>query len=392
MLLVWFELPDRPEMLKYFIDMADEIEFIHLWFNHPSERDTDLSPFERIYWLDYATPYALLDAVRPDKILGEYLRDLKGVALTAAAKNRGIPVLGLTHGIYFEDSYDLVLDRPRYPFTLFTLWKYLRIALFYLSILTRLKNWKHFGPLAKYFILFFIRGYYEAGKAVRFDFRNPDVYFVYQMANATEWLGLHHDLRRDQIVPIGVLNFDNMLQSVPKLLPNSTNDYYLLIDTAWIYQEDIPEQSIIDAIYTRLADYAASQGKDLYVKLHPHWYHNQSLPLRPNIKYLRALDEDTLNRTIANAAGCFCNISTLAVPVIYFKPTYLLYYKRMIGDVRYFAESGMCRVLDIATFLPSDIHFENFVRSEEQVAGFVDKYLYSADGHATDRLKAHILA
>ncbi len=95
--------PKRPDGFAYLGDREGgepALRFELLWHESPEDYAGPLPPFiERVYhWSDYPTPDALLDAVRPDRIVFMEIIDLRQIALVAAARARRIPTFYLEHG------------------------------------------------------------------------------------------------------------------------------------------------------------------------------------------------------------------------------------------------------------------------------------------------------
>jgi hypothetical protein len=389
-LLIWYEISDRPELLEPFVNLSDQFEFIHLNFNTPKERKKITSPFKMIYWFNYPTPKILLKRIKPDIIFSEFPSDLKTIALNVVAKKAGIPYISMTHGIYFEDSFDIHIANENSFRQWWRYHAYYKILFFYLTSI-RLSHLKYVPHLIK-FLFYFIRfGYFDALDKVKFKLRWPDKYIVYQLKNSVEIMKGKHNFPPERLIPIGVPQFDSLFhywnESISRVEPGN---YYLMIDTAWIYNNEMPSPETINNTYLKLSAYCKSRNCRLFVKLHPHWYGKKDLPKDDNISYFRNIPQQDLSALIIRARGCFLYFSTLSIPIVPYKNCYFLYFKNVTGDLKEITSLGVAKSLNVEQFEIGDIDFENgFDRS--QIAKYIDQYLFSTDGKATKRLAAVLL-
>lgn len=385
-LLVWFELPNRPELQEPFVNLSDKFEFIHLVFNSPAEREQAHSPFKMIFWFDYPTPYALLNKIKPHVILSEFPSDLKCIALAIAAKEYNIPYLGITHGIYFADSFNVVIPNGNSASKFDRYGKYVKILRFYLSVL-KLTDKKLAAHMLQFLYYFMRIGYFEALGKVKFEQRWPLRYLVYQMKNSDEIMYNKHGFPAERLVPIGVPQFDRMFRYWNSFQQNAAekSKYYLMIDTAWIFNATKPPDETIYGTYTKLANFCREKGCKLIVKLHPHWYEHDALPQDANIEYIRHVSQDKLAELMIKAQGCFLYFSTLSIPIVPYVNCYFLYYKTPSKDLIDIVNLRVAKALDIAEIERTPIDFEAGF-SHEHIDVYVDNYLYATDGESTKRL------
>ena len=393
-LLVWFELPRRPELIEPFIKIAQnkDVEFIHLIHNSKKDREEVISPFRMIFWLDYNTPAALLNDIKPDKIISEFPTDLKGIALRVAAAKRKIPFIGMTHGIIFKNSADISLSNENSISSLGKYSKYFKIAFFYLSVIPFFKPAKAI-KLLKYFFVFLSKGYYNAARTVKFSERNPDIYLVFQKKNAAKYYQNLSNIEEEKLIPIGVPMFDDIFYFFNEKNNIKAERYYLMIDTAWIYQTQLPSQELISNTYLKLAEFCKRNNAKLKVKLHPHWYDKDDLPQLTEIEYYRNVPQDNLNILMKEALGCFLYFSSLSVPLIVYKQCYFLGYRDLDAEIASWEKDQLIRTLDIENFSSEDINFNNFnERDPALINQFVSDYLFSTDGKSVERLGKIITA
>jgi len=387
-LLIWWETKSRPELLEPFRQLSDRFEFIHLFFKDEKEREAVTSPFPMIYWFDYSTPYKLLDKVKPDVIFSEFPTDLKTIGLNIAAHNRGIPFLGMTHGIYFDNSFDITIANYNSIKEVNKYVDHIRIMFFYFASF-KFKNLKYIFPAIRLLFHYIKDGYWEALRKVKFKIRLPDKYIVYQMKNSDKAIWDMHGCPPEKLVAIGVPQFDIIFKHWNSCKSNgqiTEGGYYLMVDTAWIFNNDMPPPDVINDTYLRIAAYCKSRNAKLIVKLHPFWYTKNDLPVSENIEYVRNIPQEELSRLIIQSKGCFLYFSTLSIPIVPYKNCYFLYYGKPSKDLVEIVELKVAKSIDIRELDNSRIDFDNgFDRS--RIDEYIKDYLYAIDGKATGRLE-----
>lgn len=392
-LLIWFELPKRPELLDPFVKIAENgnVEFIHLIHNTLTDRKEILSPFKMIYWFDYKTPFHLLNDIKPDKIVSELLIDLKGIALRIIAAKLKIPFIGMTHGIFFKNTADIVIKNDNNISSFKKYRAYAKISLFYFSVFS-LFDFNKTISLIKLFFVFIFKGYYHAARTVKFSERNPDIYIIFQRKNALRYLNTISNIDEEKLIPIGVPMFDDIFNYLKNPTEPDGKKYYLMIDTAWIYQTMLPTEKVINDTYLKLAQFCKKNNAILKVKLHPYWYLKSDLPQHPSIEYCRNLTPLELNQLINKALGCFLYFSTLSIPLIVYKNCYCLGFKNLDEEISMWDKMNLIKTIDIETFVPDDIDFNKFeAKNSNHINQFITDYLFSVDGKAVERLQNIIL-
>jgi Alpha-2,8-polysialyltransferase (POLYST) len=389
-LLCWYEVKSRPELLTPFTKMTDEIDFIHLYYRKRNERKEPTSPFEMIYWFDFKSPYHLLDEIRPDKVILPGGDDLLTISLIVACRNSGIRTFSMQHGYISEKFEEIFIPLKRRSFFSRTvLSDYKKIFLFYIRSL------KNVSPklLAQYLLLAF--AYFRKGliilKNYNYKWRMPDFYICF-----TKYSGAYY-IERDKIPPhqvleIGIPVFDALLQpgDTTAASKNCNNEkYYLLIDTSFVEHKDPVDENLINRCYRELSDFCNRNNAHLKIKLHPYNYEKTGLIQHPNISFYRNISDDELTALIKNAEGCFSFFSTLCIPTVCMNKLYQIKYFDVF--FKELVDLGITPVLDFHTFTADEISFENFNVNPEKLDKFIRKYLYKADGRAAERLKSLLL-
>ena len=379
-LLVWFEMDKRIELLQPFITMSDEIEFVHLHFRTREERTVDQSPFEVIYWFDYKSPYQLIKSHNPEFIVGT-TEGILAISLIAAAKEQDIPYYGLQHGFSTENLLDIIKTEKRESlFSLPRLKTYFKTARFYFSSL----KLKHIGNLFQYINLFYLfyTNFPEAAiNKNKYKWVKPKYYICFSEVSCLHYKNLY-GLEENEIKYIGILSFDNLFREISKIKPSgNVEKYYLLIDTSFIdYHKPISNDQI-ERCYNELGKYCKENDAKLYIKLHPRNYDITTFQNNDVIKIIKNLDMADLAGVIVNAVGCFGFYSTLTMPVSFILPTVQIEYDNVLEPM--LAEKRVTPVLDFYTFTASDIVFYPIGENES----LKNKFLYSMDGNAVNRLK-----
>jgi hypothetical protein len=388
-LLYWYEINNRPELLTPFSKMTDEIDFIHLYYRNRHERQKPTSPFEMIYWFDFKSPYHLLDAIKPDKVIVPGADDLLCISLIAGCRNRGIPTYSMQHGYIPENLEEIFIPLKRRSFfTRSVLRDYAKIFSFYLRSIKRFS--------LKLFIQYFLLAiaYSRKGliilKNYDYKWRMPDFYICFTKHSGVYYIE-RDKIPEDKILEIGIPTFDALLQSNNKMTNSKENDdkYYLLIDTSFAEYKDPIDENLITRCYSELESFCNKNNAHLKIKLHPFNYEKAGLFTHPNICFYRNLAEDELTSMIKNAEGCFSFYSTLCVPIVCLKKLYQIkffdvFFKELV-------ELEITPILDFHTFTAANISFDNFKVNEHGLEKFIHKYLYKADGKATSRLKNLLL-
>lgn len=385
-ILFWFEMDRRLELLQPFINMRDEIEFVHLYYRKREERDIALSPFEMIYWFDYKSPYQLLAKHRPDFIIGG-TENLLAIALIVAAKEKNIPFYGLQHGFSTENFVSVVKKVVRKsPFSLPALKNNFNTARFYFSAF-RLKNIASFFQYVNLFVLFYSRFPEEAIIKNRYSWVKPPHYLCFSEISARHYKELY-GLHDREISYIGIPSFDDLFLAINNAKHEAPAEkYYLLIDTSFIdYYKPISDETI-QRCYQVLKEYCRQRQAKLYIKLHPRNYSNPGLHDDDSIRFVRNMEMNGLAGLIVHAEGCFGFYSTLTMPVAFTIPTIQVKYDDVFE--KNLVENGITPVLDFYTFGVADIAFNSTACTDEELKR---KFLFSTDGKAVERIKQILLS
>lgn len=385
-LLLWWEVDNRPELLKPFILMSDEIEFIHLAFRCKKERTGSSSPFNMVYWFEYRSPQQLLKACNPDLVLGA-TEGLLPIALINECKKQGIPVYGLQHGIS-PDNLDEILPDFSRPSLVSkeVLGKYVKIALFYFSSFFSFKLITLFHAI-KIFILHYVQNTVMILGSNQYKWLRPDFYICFSEYSSKHYEQLYQ-LLPGQIRLTGFICFDDLFKTEPD--SSEQENYYLLIDTNFEeYKKPISQQQI-KRCYEELNAYCRNTNAQLKVKLHP-WSYKYDIQLADkSVQFYRTVDAPDLYKLIVNAKGCFGFYSTLTLPIAAIKPLIQIRYDNVY--LQFLDEQGITKSLDFFSFSAGDIKFDDTNGKDPVIQKAKEHLLYKTDGRAVERLKQIILS
>ncbi len=381
-LLVWWEIDQRPEFLEPFVMMGDDFDFVQVIYKNRDERTGTSSPFTMIYWHDYPNAQSLLRDIRPQVIIG-VTESIFCAALIHAARKKDIPFYGLQHGYTPDNIAEVAADTRKFEKTLFS--SYLKSTLFFLRSFSLFNPARFFSAL--YFYWLYPRMHvYKLLTKHHFPWLAPPYYICFSPYSAEHYKRMYR-MQEDQIRYTGILWFDKLFKGFAACAGNRTsqaNKYYLLIDTSFVnYQKPVSEAQI-NRCYQELASYCQANNARLVVKLHPLNYDSKTLPEVTHIEYVRKLSDESLHQLITGCEGCFGFHSTLILPILAIKPVIQIAYDGIYMKLP--EKEGLTPVLDFYTFTQGDIRFpvKEMNDLHQQNLGYL---LYSIDGHATERLK-----
>jgi hypothetical protein len=381
----------RKDLLEPFLNLKDDIEFVLIWGNIP-RTDEWIKPFKQVFFSDYSTPYALLNDVKPDKVLFLGINSFPQVALNLAAKNRRIPTYVMHHGIYHADNLEnnlqlekLGLHKKR------KLLRNINSLTFYFSAL-RIRN---AGQLLKYCYFAWLRqrrnAWVAKAKCV-FDARVPDRYIDLSPHNAIITKKLDRISGDEKFSYIGHPFFDQLLQRLGELTGKNeaiNDNYFLLID--FPNRDGVLALKIMTVekkhqFYKALSHLAKSMNCRLKIKLHPSGYDS---PYNYSDDNIDLICETDMAGLIYGARECFSFFSTLLIPIIYQKKhCYVFTVGKEYQLQRELIELGCVTKLDTENLNPSELVKSDHSTFQAGYKTFVERYLYFTDGMSTQRLKS----
>lgn len=388
-LLNWYY--HRYDLTDYLLGFAGELELVFLFRHFPDGKEPaymrNRPGVSVIYWGQYATPYALLQQVKPDLVVFADLESFNQIALNIAARNRGISTCVLQHGFRgafeVDEALDVAGQAAELRFSSTSLWSFR-----FLFSALRPRNLPALPKLAA-FVYARKRGELTAALyRHQFELRRADHYIEFSEHNT----GYHR--RRDGVPPerfilTGNPVLDEYFQYFNTHRSPGPEPYCLLIDCPYGEANFIQDYGIgleeKNAYLRRLADWAHRNGCSLKVKLHPLSYNNDRLYEEERLTYYRDAD---LKPLVAGAAVVFfVHFSSLAPAILACRPA-IYFHAGIEGHARVFRELGVT-CLDLFSFdaTTDELSGQAVQVAEDQLA----PYLYRTDGQAAARVKEALL-
>jgi hypothetical protein len=374
----------RKDQLLPFEKLSNDYEWYYIYFRY-REDDPVASLENRVYWSDYASPYALLLAIKPDGIIFSDLSSSYAIALNIAGKNKGIRTFLLEHGIKLDYDYYLTaeannkfyLRNPAKPPE--SKGEKVNSLLFYLRSF-KLKNLKF---LYKFIRLPLQLALIKSDKAFvysKFSLRCPDLYLLFSRQNFS-YYQYRDGISPDSVIYFGNPYLDDFIQELDTANHREDIPYYLLLDDGQIEIFGITAAQK-NEFFRKLNEFCRNKGSRLLIKLHPFDYGRKDLYQHENITYFESAN---IAELIGGAAGCFAISTSLMFPLIIAGRAIIFKVAgSTVQDV--LAEFGV-RFLDYLNFSPDDIDFSAFQIKNEVREAFIEQFLYKNDGKALDRLK-----
>jgi len=388
-LLYWFEMPGRPELLDIFVFNDPSIEFVHVYHASAKERVEKFSPYKMIYWFDYSSPFALLKAVKPDLVVTANGDGLYEVALLIAANHLGIVTYCVQHGLVAPSIYE-EMDATKLKRTPGKMRYYFKALWFYMNLMRRLHRREKKQILS--FLVDFIReGHYTACMKNRFPLRLPSRYICFTRFNA------HYFSTRDgnidkKIIEIGVPYFDYIFHLGNEPKKNGGEPYLLFIDTRLIKDGFPVTADVMNRYYQKLNTFAKARDLKLKIKLHPWSYKETALLQDDNILYLRDLQKEALIAEVKNAAVIFSFFSTLLVPIFFLHNKVVAVEYEGFPFPTDMKEGNELPVVNLYNEVPRDFDLSKVELNGAFRQRIKEKYLYSTDGRSKERLKQAIVS
>ncbi len=387
-LLVWWY--DRRDLIAPYLEMQDDIEFTVLFYRFPEQEDksmADTLPFKRIYWLDYHSPYEILNDVNPDKILLFSNFGILTVSLIVAANIRKIETSYVSHGLRSElkdilknqDTPQTIL-RYQKDNKYYTSKKWHTLLFLFMTISIR-------NPRTIKLVMVLLKAEYKFSKDyekliyIQDPLRKVSSYYLFAPENAL----MIHDLDHpdpSKIKYTGPYTLDKIFSDFKNIVPKE-EDYWIIIDQP-ILGFDFNKR--ID-LYKEIALKAQSEGKKLYIKMHPMDYDNET-ENDSNIIWLKNIDN--IGELIGKSSGVLGYYSALLLPVIVYKKCILFNINANIF-VEKWNKLGVIKLLDLHNFKIDDIEFSSFKIDEASRRSYIEQFIVYTDGECQKRLESFIL-
>lgn len=387
-LLVWQYY--RPDFIETFKNISHDYEFIFLAEIFPKTSTDFVRDFASIiYWKDFPHAQAILENIKPDKVIFMGLEGLISITLNAKAKEKKIPTYYLQHGLYSSiDNYidlqktNIQLNKKENSYKTF-------IFQFIFYVKTFSFNIKSYHYLIKYTI-----NKFSKKTQIEFLINNPienrkaNYYIAYTKQNL-ESIAIRDKIPEDIIIPIGIPKLDKYFKEYD-IERNVTENYVLLIDTPLVeinnpngsVEKKNISAEIANTFYRQLNNFAKKNNLKLKIKLHPYNYASTFYLKDNNITYLKDCDIDN---EILKSKYIVSFYSTLMLQIVLTKPFLIIKYdtKTLISEIEETLSIQFPKITDTNIDFKF-FHLSNYPSLKEEL---IRKYVYKTDGNATIRLK-----
>jgi len=392
--LVWWYT--RKDLTVPLLQISEKFTFTGLFFpNKSDESEHNHFSYKTIFWSDFTKPAEILDQENPRLIIFMGLESAKVIALRIAASKKGIPCILIEHGIKNDvewiqnslgNSYNV-----RKAFLNKFFQKKKDILRTFLFVKDSLKGSELRVKASVYRLMYtcMYLPYELALRKYQFKERLADKYFLLAPFQV-KWYSDRDGVKSDRLVCIGNIFYDDFFRQCQQMQcvdPLVREPYALVID------QPILEMSLQDRIqlYKTLQTKLAKNNLAMVVKLHPDDYNNKDLEF-----YIDEMKEITWVKTKAIAGliyyskCCFSFYSTLLIPAIYLKPTFVFNFFN-IPIINDWIKMKVITPINSTNLNELD---EGVLNSERLIHhnrnDFIKKYLYRVDGESLLRLRREI--
>jgi hypothetical protein len=394
-LLVWGY--HRKGWVDAFNQLKDSFRFELLHYLEKPANEENHTDFPTHYWLDFSSAKAIINRIKPDKVIFMSTEGIPSTALNAACKRRGIPTIVFQHGM-FQPYENYLMDVQLQTQQALAAGKKshnkpndrstnLRLLKFYLRSFTLGTFPGAFFYLLRLRLLRRKNYEIEALRLLPSALRIADEYVVFTRYNAS-FFTVRDGVKPEQYIEIGNPEFDAYTADKVK-----SENYYLYIHSPLTYLPEWDSQGFMtqeeeNTCLGKMNAFALQQGCRLVIKLHPYSWHNQDFLQHPNIDYVK---EDDNVRLILEARGVFGFNSTLILPAAYFKTVCLF----TLGEFSHIQEDleaiGAVKLVPFHACMPADLERAMTAQQQPDTLVLRERYLFRMDGRALERLKAHLL-
>jgi hypothetical protein len=398
---------DRPDILSTFQRVAADavLTFVDYYFNwgvpsHPEH----YQPYGALrFWDEFRSANALLDELRPDKVVFFFITSLNQVALKIAAQQRGIPTFHLEHGFRqrFADSaegFAMELDNRRrfnVPKLRRELPHIIRNHAFFVRSLPSVRPPQR-QQLFRYGLTAYTRGLSIDVLAKHGRLRQPDRYIAY----SPEIFEFHREL--DAVTPedmqrvtyIGLPQFDPYCNLPPaEIDPRNV----ILIDHQWHGSNFFGWTLAFRHEWVRQIDeIIRALGLRLFVKQHPGDTSNAWAPYVAK-GGVEIVDHERLRQVLPSTQIVLGNFSTMQLPLSGLSHTALITLEIHPEPghfaSRQFVEAGVAT--PVTTFPELREKLVDFPRllgeQGQHKETFVRRFLHRMDGNSGMRLRDILL-
>ena len=255
----------RVDLLAPLLKLADDIDFVFIYFKTKAEDINTNKSIKCIYWDQYATPYEIITDIKPHKVIFCDIESFHQVALNIASKNVGIETFHLEHGIKDPNEISLAYNEFAKDSAALSTTKIPSLSTFlFLVRAVRIINIPDIFNLMK-FIYYRRKFGIQVGlhKCI-FELRKANFYINFTRENSLRLLE-RDAVTTDQLLLIGNPVFDTIFERSNSMIFTEKN-YYLLIDTPLAEDSGINfSYETVNTFYSKLNTYCINNKAELYI-------------------------------------------------------------------------------------------------------------------------------
>lgn len=389
----------RKGWIEIFEKLNDVFEFHYLFWIYPEMELASYTDCKKHYWADFKNAQQLLNNIRPEKVVMMETDSLLTLALLFECRYRKVPTYVMQHGLFHDLETNVLIERQLVKNRIQTQEKKeetrngrKHIIPFFLKSL-RAVDLLHLFRIARWQLNRRKMTDLEAMALNRHPYQQADFYIVYTKFNGkyfTEVSGAGEE----KMLEIGTPEFDSYLEYDADGKRSLKPSYNVLIDSALTYNQEYKTmgqvtQESFNSFLESMNNISLSQGRKLYVKLHPFCYANDQFVQHDNIQYFRDCNVVEL---IMESGAVIGFDSTLMIPSLYYKPSVLfrLYDHSYLQDTA--ARYQLTGVYNYYDFSPEAVLNDLSVYPSVETRKLVEHlFLYKSDGRSADRLKEILL-
>lgn len=327
-LLVWWYT--RQDLTEPLVKTFCDYEIAVLYYPKKEEEKNFENPhhFLCFYWMDYATPEAILKATDPDLIVFMGLDSTKTVALRMAAAKRSIPCFVLEHGVkndigwiyksFQSSNSNSAFFIKRFFTKGFDIVKTLRFAISIVGFGNLRSGWS----LLRFMLSMMLWPPEIALAKNRFSERLADHYFVFAPFQESIYK-IRGGVPQERLHSVGSIFFDDFFQEyhLASTKPRLINEPYALLIDQPLFQIGLDQRF---QLFSQLSEKVKASGRKLVIKLHPEDYNDAEvkdyMDTLPDVIWVKQADVANLVYYCDMSFGFY---STLLIPIICFKPCYI---------------------------------------------------------------------
>lgn len=366
-----------------------EAENHFLFYRFPDQEQLNFDlPGKRHYWTEYSSPYYVINAIRPDKVVFMGIENMLTIALLSACRKKQVKTYYLAHGVTTgyhltdknerEANPDEVPERYQQSSPAYQKKKSHTFKFYF-------NAWSKAGFKEKLFLMRFLvlsaryRSVHERLYNTKSRFRLADNYIVFTK-HLARLLKERDNVEEKRMLEVGPYSLDDLFQGLAKYVNTGKGQPYVLMIDQPIGDSYFPNKKMF---WEKLATGWNSLGYRLVIKLHPMDFIKSDPLVHSNIEWVREYEKPA--ELIGKATACMGYFSAMLLPVIWYKPCGLFNPTNQIL-IKEWEELKMAHLLDINCFDQEQLADCLKFKKEEKRENYKELFLFKEDGKGVERL------